>query len=59
MTNCTHLDRLVEETEGELARKLVQEFCKLARDPDVASATYASKLRALMDEQLQAGDAPS
>lgn len=53
MTAKTHLDMLLDETSSDLGKKLVAEFIKLLRDPDVATTSYPVKLRALLDEQLQ------
>jgi hypothetical protein len=59
MTDKTHLDELLDETTEDLGKKLVTEFIKLARDPEVATSSYPARLRALLDEHLQdAGDAP-
>jgi hypothetical protein len=58
MTDETHLDELLHETTEDLGKKLVTEFIKLVRDPEVATSSYPARLRALLDEHLQdAGDA--
>jgi hypothetical protein len=59
MTDKTHLDELHEKTTADLGKKLVAEFIKLVRDPETATSSYPTKLRALLDEHLQdADDAP-
>jgi hypothetical protein len=59
MTDKTHLDELLDGTTEDLGKKLVAEFIKLVRDPEVATSSYPARLRALLDEHLQdAGDAP-
>jgi hypothetical protein len=56
MTDKTHLDLLVIETKSGFGQRLVEEFLKLARDPEIAAASYPAHLRALMDEQMRAVD---
>jgi hypothetical protein len=56
MTDRTHLDALVVESDDELGKLLIKEFMNLVRNPQVATASYPTKLRALMDERLQAPD---
>lgn len=56
MTDRTHLDALITEHDNGLGKLLVEEFMKLVRDPQVATASYRTRLRALMDERLQASD---
>ena len=56
MTDKTHLDALLDETNGDFGKALIAEFTKLTRDPDVATASYSARLRALMDDRLQATD---
>lgn len=52
MTDKSHLDLLMNETTGDLRKRLVEEFTKLVRDPEVASASYPTLLRGLLDEAL-------
>ena len=56
MTDKTHLDVLLDETKANLGRKLIEEFIKLVRDPEAATASYPVKLRAVLDEQLNGID---
>jgi hypothetical protein len=56
MTDRTHLDALIAASGDGLGKLLIEEFTKLARDPQVATASYPTKLRAMMDERLQAPD---
>jgi len=56
MTDRTHLDALIAESGDGLGKLLIEEFTKLVRDPQVATTSYPTKLRALMDERLQAPD---
>ena len=56
MSDKTHLDELLDETTGDLSKKLVAEFTKLVRDPETATSSYAVRLRAVLDEYLQGVD---
>ena len=56
MTDKTHLDALLDETNGDFGKALIAEFTKLARDPEIATSSYSVRLRALMDDRLQATD---
>ena len=56
MTDKTHLDLLVRETKDGLGKRLVEEFLKLARDPETPAASYPALLRAVMDERMQVTD---
>jgi len=56
MTDKTHLDALHNETDGDFGKALIAEFTKLIRDPDVATVSYSVRLRALMNDRLQATD---
>jgi hypothetical protein len=55
-TDTRHLDELLAETNPAVGKKLVTEFIKLVRDPEMATSSYPAALRALLDEHLQAVD---
>jgi hypothetical protein len=56
MTDRTHLDSLITEHGNGIGKLLIEEFTKLVRDPQVATASYSARLRAIMDERLQEPD---
>jgi hypothetical protein len=56
MTDVSHLDTLLAEETIALRKALIEEFTKSVRDPDVASTSYATRLKAIMEVQLQATD---
>ena len=56
MTDLSHLNALLAEETGALRKSLVEEFTRIVRDPDVPAASYAPRLRAIMEAHLQATD---
>jgi hypothetical protein len=56
MTVKTHLDTLLEETTGDLGKKLIDEFIKLVRDPQATSSSYPTQLRAVLEEELRSAE---
>jgi hypothetical protein len=54
MSDRTHLDELLAQAGDDFGKQLLEEFREMVRSPDLAASDYTAKLRALMDEQLQA-----
>ena len=54
MTDYSHLDELVTETPAGLSLELLEAFRQTTRDPAVNPTDYASILRSLMEDNLQA-----
>ena len=49
MTDKTHLDELIAQQTDPAAKRLLEEFAKLVRDPVNDPAEYAAGLRTVMD----------
>jgi hypothetical protein len=54
MSDRTHLDELLAQADNNISRQLLEYFREMLRSPDVAASDYSAKLRAVMDEQLEA-----
>ena len=50
MAEQTHLDELIALQTDPAARRLLEEFASVVRDPLVDSSAYAGRLRAVMDK---------
>jgi hypothetical protein len=61
MTDHVHLDELVLAETAPMARKLLETFRALVRDPALGAADYGTRLKTVMEEFLQeeAANAPS
>ena len=56
MSDRKHLEELLAQVSNNLSKHLLEQFREMVRRPDVSTSEYAGKLRALMDEQLQASN---
>ena len=50
MANYAHLDELITQQADPIARRLLEEFAALIRDPSVRAVEYPARLRQTMDE---------
>jgi hypothetical protein len=53
MTDQTHLDELLQATADPLSKALLEAFCDMARNPQIGTAEYATRLREIMEESLR------
>ena len=56
MTDASHLDTFLAKETIPFRKSLIEEFTKSVRDPDVALTSYATRLKAIMEAQLQTTD---
>jgi hypothetical protein len=50
MANHVHLDELIQQQTDPVAKRLLEEFATLVRDPNIRASDYPIRLRQVMDE---------